>query len=126
MSPPTDGSSTLITSAPRSARWTVPNGPAPYCSTATMRMPSSGFTGGSRATPARSRSAGVDRLLGLGEDVAQRGRAALVHVEGAAERADLLALLVERPRAHRDDPGVRARGGLALLQHHRLRAQGVA
>src|ERR1700680_4927026 len=108
MSPPTDGSSTLITSAPRSARWTVPNGPAPYCSTATMRMSSSGFNGCSRAKPARSFVPGVDRRPGLGEDVEERRGAAPVHVEGPAERADLLAVLVEGARAHRDDPGVRA------------------
>src|SRR5579872_657059 len=43
-SPPVRGSSILITSAPRSARCTDPNGPAPYCSTATMVMSSSGLT----------------------------------------------------------------------------------
>ena len=36
-SPPSRWFSILITSAPRSARYDVPNGPAPYCSTATMR-----------------------------------------------------------------------------------------
>ena len=41
-SPPERTSSILITSAPSSARCTVPNGPAPYCSTATMRMSASG------------------------------------------------------------------------------------
>src|SRR2546425_7155933 len=42
MSPPTAGSSTLMTSAPISDRKSVPNGPAPYCSTAIMRTPRSG------------------------------------------------------------------------------------
>src|ERR1700736_6678178 len=41
-SPPVRTSSILITSAPSSARWTVPNGPAPYCSTATTRTSASG------------------------------------------------------------------------------------
>src|SRR5947209_16071057 len=31
-----------MTSAPSSARWTLPNGPAPYCSIATIRTSSSG------------------------------------------------------------------------------------
>src|SRR4051794_6138793 len=42
MSPPTPGSSTLTISAPRSARYRDPNGPAPYCSTAMTRRPASG------------------------------------------------------------------------------------
>ena len=41
-SPPTDGSSILITSAPRSASCIVPYGPAPYCSIATTRTSASG------------------------------------------------------------------------------------
>src|SRR3954452_15774051 len=31
-----------MTSAPRSASWSVPHGPAPYCSTATIRRSASG------------------------------------------------------------------------------------
>ena len=42
MSPPLARCSILITSAPMSARWHVPYGPAPYCSTARMRRPSRG------------------------------------------------------------------------------------
>src|SRR6266851_21275 len=42
MSPPTAGSSTLMTSAPMSDKKSVPNGPAPYCSTALTRTPRSG------------------------------------------------------------------------------------
>ena len=41
-SPPLAASSTLITSAPSSARWTLPNGPAPYCSIAITRTSASG------------------------------------------------------------------------------------
>ena len=39
MSPPSFGFSTLMTSAPRSARYCVPHGPAPYCSTDRTRTP---------------------------------------------------------------------------------------
>src|SRR5690606_8727681 len=42
MSPPPARCSILITSAPMSARWHEPYGPAPYCSTARMRRPSKG------------------------------------------------------------------------------------
>src|ERR1043166_3010094 len=42
MSPPSAGFSILITSAPRSPSSMLPNGPAPYCSTAMMRTPESG------------------------------------------------------------------------------------
>ena len=42
MSPPLARCSILITSAPMSARWHEPYGPAPYCSTARMRRPSRG------------------------------------------------------------------------------------
>src|SRR5579862_9067345 len=120
MSPPARGSSILITSAPRSARWSEPNGPAPYCSSATIRMSSSGLT---PDTPSRGR---VDRRLRLRELVADLRRVALVDVEGPPERTDLLAVLVQRPRPHRDDSGVRARPGLALREHDRLRPQRVA
>src|SRR5438105_15384883 len=41
-SPRETGSSTLITSAPRSASWSVPHGPAPNCSNASTRMSASG------------------------------------------------------------------------------------
>ncbi len=41
VSPPAAGSSILITSAPRSARCTLPNGPAPNCSMARMRTSAS-------------------------------------------------------------------------------------
>src|SRR3954470_21770853 len=53
-SPPSRRFSILITSAPRSARYTVPAGPAPYCSTARTRVPASG-----------SRSLCTQRLLQL-------------------------------------------------------------
>src|SRR6478735_10838587 len=43
-SPPTEGSSILITSAPRSASWSVPHGPAPNCSIAITRTSASGCT----------------------------------------------------------------------------------
>src|SRR5687767_13465651 len=42
MSPPSCGFSTLMTSAPWSARNIVPKGPAPYCSIARTRTPASG------------------------------------------------------------------------------------
>src|SRR6266508_2706489 len=42
MSPPEEGSSILVTSAPRSASWRVPHGPAPNCSTAITRRSASG------------------------------------------------------------------------------------
>src|SRR4051794_28864561 len=41
-SPPTEGSSILMTSAPRSASWSVPHGPAPNCSSASTRTSASG------------------------------------------------------------------------------------
>src|SRR5581483_3008631 len=41
-SPREAGSSTLITSAPRSASWSVAQGPAPNCSSATIRTSASG------------------------------------------------------------------------------------
>ncbi len=44
MSPPSFGFSILMTSAPWSARNIVPNGPAPYCSTASTRTPVRGST----------------------------------------------------------------------------------
>src|SRR3954452_21920538 len=48
-----------MTSAPRSASWSVPHGPAPNCSTARTRTSASGRTSASRTT-------GVfDRALGL-------------------------------------------------------------
>src|SRR5947208_5081169 len=43
-SPPEDGSSILITSAPRSASCSVAHGPAPNCSIATTRTSASGST----------------------------------------------------------------------------------
>src|SRR4029077_1057199 len=44
-SPPSAGFSILITSAPRSPSIMLPNGPAPYCSTAMTRRPESGSMG---------------------------------------------------------------------------------
>src|SRR5437899_13105383 len=44
-SPREAGSSILITSAPRSASWSVPHGPAPYCSSAITRTSASGCVG---------------------------------------------------------------------------------
>src|SRR5690349_17176143 len=58
-------------SAPRSARYSDPNGPAPYCSTATTRIPASGAgravapppsPGGPSVTRSASRDPGVHRV----------------------------------------------------------------
>src|SRR5262249_13579108 len=45
-SPPAAGSSILITPAPRAPSWSVPKGPAPYCSRARMRTSASGLMSG--------------------------------------------------------------------------------
>src|SRR5690606_41277577 len=83
-----------MTSAPSSARCSDPNGPAPYCSSETIRTSSSG----SMLT-----SVHRQRLGGLGERVLLGQRPTLVHVEGADEAAHHGAVLVERAGADGDD-----------------------
>src|SRR4051794_1586993 len=58
-SPPTEGSSILMTSAPRSASWSVPQGPAPNCSTASTRTSASGRTSANRPTGVCHRALGL-------------------------------------------------------------------
>src|SRR6478672_914376 len=64
--------------------------------------------------------------VGPGEEVDDLGCLALVDHEGAAELDDDLAALVDPARAHADDPDVRARPGLARVEHLGLGPQRVA
>src|SRR5581483_9956776 len=92
-SPPSAGFSILITSAPRSPRAMLPNGPAPYCSTAMTRSPDSGSMGfGGAPASARRRPA----------DAVDEGP----HVGGLLQAQHRLANLLGLPRRQ-------AHGGVA-------------
>src|SRR5687768_12548363 len=77
-----------MTSAPRSASMSVPNGPAPYCSTATMRSPASG-PGRPRASSGGAASDVTCRVSG-GRDAPVDG--VTVHVRGVERDAEPGAL----------------------------------
>src|SRR6185436_12836266 len=78
MSPPSAGFSILITSAPRSPSSMLPNGPAPYCSTAMTRTPASG-------SMLRRRLADkLDRRTHVGGAVERQHR--LLHLRGLTRR----------------------------------------
>src|SRR5918996_260090 len=80
-SPPLLGSSTLMTSAPRSARCTEPNGPAPYCSIATTRTSWRGLT-----TPSR-RDRGQDVAVVAGHSLPE-GRWGRIAEESSAQHRE--------------------------------------
>ena len=105
-----------MTSAPRSARCTLPNGPAPYCSIAMMRRSASGFTAAPLAVPAArvarrdergdSRHLVADDHHSLVYTHARLGE----HLRGAARHRDVRAdlrrtvRLVAGPPQYADQP----------------------
>src|SRR5687767_9605145 len=108
-----------MTSAPRSARCTEPNGPAPYCSTATMRTSANGrgtAGDGSGTCPLRSGSSAGATRTGPSHGRRQRRQVVDVHlrelvvgelleVVGHDHRVGVLAVreagVVEAPQDHR-------------------------
>src|ERR1700760_2039390 len=98
MSPPLAGSSILMTSAPRSARCTLPNGPAPYCSSAMMRMSSSGFMPLPTVTSLPRRPFGLREYSYRRLDVLQH--AAPAHHGDLGAPSLTARTTVDRPSAH--------------------------
>src|SRR5207245_34654 len=88
-SPCEAGSSILITSAPRSASWSVPHGPAPYCSSAITRTSASGCVGHLRQ-PVR-----VVELEDVEDDVAGTGGHVLAHARRTLFRGSRHAIAVD-------------------------------